>query len=77
LIQDGKIKAWVDVYVKDFDVITEWNRYFLYLTDENDIALKKWQDNIDNFEDATSLAVQHLQELGIIYQDENAKWYAK
>jgi hypothetical protein len=75
LIQDGKIKAWVDVWVENGDVISDWNQNDFIMTDLNDVALKKWQDNLEHFEDATSLAIEILENTGIIYQDKNAKWY--
>lgn len=75
LIQDGKIKAWVDVWIENEDVECDWNKYIFYLYKKEDIVLKKWQDNTGNFEDATCLAVKTLEDAGIIYQDDNAKWH--
>lgn len=75
LIQDGNIKAWVDIWIENEDVICYWNKYIFIMTDSNDVALKKWQDNLDHFEDATSLAIEILENAEIIYQDENAKWH--
>ncbi len=45
------------------------------MTDSKDVALKKWQDNLDNFEDAVSLGRETLQKQGIIFQDNNGKWH--
>ena len=67
LIQDGKINAWVDLWVENGDVICDWN--------QNDVALKKWQDNLEHFEDATTISREALENVGIIYQDENGKWH--
>ncbi|MBS1549224.1 MAG: hypothetical protein JSS94_05075 [Bacteroidetes bacterium] len=75
LIQDSKIKAWVDIWIEDEDVICDWNQNIFIMTDPKDVALKKWQDNLEHFEDATSLALETLENAGIIYQDENAKWH--
>ena len=75
LIQGGNLKMWVDVWVKNGDVICDWSQNNFILTDPKEIALKNWQDNLENFEDATSLAVKTLENAGIIYQDKNAKWY--
>ncbi len=75
LIQDGKIKAWVDIWVENEDVICDWNQNDFIMMDSKDVALKNWQDNLEHFEDATSLALKTLEDAGIIYQDENAKWY--
>ena len=77
LIQSGKIKAWVDVWIEKEDVICNWNKYIFILSDEEDIALKKWQENLENFEDATCLAIETLVAAKLIYQDKNAKWHSK
>ena len=77
LIQHGSVRAWVDIWVENQDIICDWNQNDFIMTDPKDIALKKWQDNLENFEDATNLAVKTLENAGIIYQDENAKWQTK
>ena len=75
LIQDGNIKAWVDIWIENEHVICDWNKYIFIMTDSKDVALKKWQDNLDHFEDAVSLARETLENAGIIYQDDNDKWH--
>lgn len=75
LIQDRNIKAWVDVWIENEDVICDWNQNDFILTDPKDVALKNWQDEIENFEDATNIAITTLENLGVIYQDEKGKWY--
>lgn len=45
------------------------------MTDPNDVALKKWQDNLEHFEDATIIARETLEKRGIIYQGGNGKWH--
>ena len=74
LIQDKKIKAWVDVWIEDEDVQCDWNQYIFDETNSKDIALKEWQENVLNFDMATSLAVEALEHAGIIRQAENGKW---
>lgn len=74
LIQDGNIKAWVDIWIENEDVTCDWNQNDFVMTDPKDVALKNWQDNLEHFEDAISLALETLENVGIIYQDENAKW---
>lgn len=75
LIQDGKIEVWVDIWVENQDVLCDWNKNEFIVTVPKDVELKKWQDNLDHFEDATSLALETLEKLEIIYQDNNAKWH--
>ena len=75
LIQKGKIKAWVDVLIENESVRYDWNKYIFFLERSSDVILKNWQDKAENFEDATSLAIETLEKFGIIYQDENSKWH--
>ena len=75
LIQDGKIKAWVDIWIENEDVICDWNQNDFVITDPNDVALKNWQDNLEHFEDAISIAREALENAGIIFQDENGRWH--
>ena len=74
-IQKGKIKAWVDVLIEKEDVISDWNKYIFYLYRKSDVILRNWQDEIENFEDATNLAIETLEKQEIIYQDANGKWH--
>jgi hypothetical protein len=75
LIQDDKIKAWIDIWIENEDVISDWNQNDFVMTDPNDVALKNWQDNLEHFEVAVSLGSETLEKQGIIYQDENGKWH--
>jgi sarcosine oxidase delta subunit len=77
LIKDGDIEAWVDVDIRDEDVRVEWNKYIFFTRNSKHVAQSEWQDNCDNFLEATSLAVQTLEEEGFIYQDESGKWFSK
>ena len=75
LIQSGKIKAWVDVWIEKEDLRYDWNKFIFYVNCEEDTILRKWQDKVENFEGAMDLAVETLRILGIIYLDENDKWH--
>lgn len=75
LIQDRKIEVWIDIWIENEDVICDWNQNDFIMTDSKDVALKKWQDNLDHFEDAVSLGRETLEKQGIIFQDNNGKWH--
>lgn len=75
LIQDGKIKAWVDIWIENEDIICDWNQNDFIMTNPKDVALKNWQDNLERFEDAVSLSRETLENAEVIYQDKNAKWH--
>jgi hypothetical protein len=66
LIEDGKIKVWVDVWKDDetdVDFRTEWNKYIFDLTDCNDLAIRVYQDNIENFMYCMELVEEHILNL--------------
>ena len=75
LIQKGKIKAWVDVVIYRGELSYDWNKYIFFLNREADIILRNWQDDAQNFDIATDLAVETLINEGIIFRDENDKWH--
>ena len=75
LIKDCQIKAWIDVWIENQDVICDWNQNMFRMSDKKDLKLKTWQDNLQNFEEASSLAVKTLEDAKIIFQDEKAKWH--
>jgi hypothetical protein len=76
LIQEGKIKSWVDVVVRDDgSLYIDWNKMIYYLYKREDTILREWQDKAENFDNATDLAVDTLLNLGIIYIDDNGKWH--
>lgn len=68
-------KVWMDVYVQDGDVLCDWNQYIFMTDNSNDVARSEFQDDVNNFELLSSLAVSKLQEENIIRQDENGKWF--
>lgn len=75
LIQDGNIKTWIDIWIDNEDVISDWNQNDFIMTDSNEVVLKNWQDNLEHSEKATGLALEILEKTGLFYQDENAKWH--
>lgn len=77
LIKEGKIEAWIDVWISNGDVQCDWNKYIFYDYNHynpNDVALKNWQDNPDNFLEASSLALEALEYEGIIWQNSDGSW---
>lgn len=75
LIQEGSIKAWVDVVINNGKLYIDWNKMIYLQNKKEDMILKKWQDKAENFDNATDLAVETLEKLGIIYKDDNDKWH--
>jgi hypothetical protein len=50
--------VWVDVWKdEDGDLIADWNKYIFHLDRDEDIEIKSFQENCDNFIEATDLAI--------------------
>ena len=54
LIKDSNIKAWVDIWIENEDVICDWQQNHFIMTNPKEVALKNWQDKLTNFEKAIS-----------------------
>ena len=69
-----RTKLWMDVEVKDNDVICDWNKYIFHLDNTDGLLHKAIQENPHNFEEASSVAVEYLQECDVLHQDEQGNW---
>lgn len=79
LIKDKKsdFTVWLDVYIDtDYrDVRVEWNQYIFYTNCESDMIAQRVQADVNVYDEASSEAIEHLVSAGVIYQDQNGKWY--
>ena len=66
---------WVDVVIKDGDVECDWNKTIFFENDADDMSIKAFQEDLSNFEDYTDVAVNFLQKVGLIEQNDDATWY--
>jgi hypothetical protein len=51
--------VWVDVWKDGNEMMADWNKYIFHLDNSLDLAIKDFQENTDNFDLATSLAVEY------------------
>ena len=72
--RNSDFAAWVDVNVKDGDVIPEWNQQIFHTYDQNDAFAKACQENDVIYEMASNVAIDALQDKGLIYQSEDGTW---
>jgi hypothetical protein len=72
--EKSKFQAWMDVFVDNKDVSADWNQYIFHLNDDKDVFQKEMQDDCYIFEMCNSAAIDFLQEINKISQDENANW---
>lgn len=74
LVKQGDMKLWIDVDIVDNDVRADWNQYIFNTEDSNDMEIKKFQEDPNNFEDFTSVAIQHLEQENEIKQNDDGAW---
>lgn len=75
VLVSGPKNLWLDVVVSDRDVEADWNKYIFFENDADDMSIKAFQENLDNFENYSDTAINHLQEVGLIDQDDKANWF--
>jgi hypothetical protein len=51
--------VWVDVWKDGNEMMADWNKYIFHLDDSLDLAIKDFQEDTDNFDLATSLAIEY------------------
>ena len=72
-------KYWLDVYLNPEyqDLEVEWNQYIFYNTDHDDMERKEFQEDCDNFDEASSEVVCILEREGEVFHGEDGDWYLK
>jgi hypothetical protein len=77
--KDSKRRYWLDISLdeKYHDLEVEWNQYIFYLTDPDDVERKEFQEDDDNFDEASSEAVCILENLEEVFIGEDGDWYLK
>lgn len=53
------IEVWVDVYEQDGELTADWNKYIFYLDNPKDVKIREFQENCDNFIEATEIAIDY------------------
>jgi hypothetical protein len=76
LVRDESLdfQAWIDVDILEEDVRADWNQYIFHLDNPEHVRAREMQKSCDLFEDFTWAAIQKLEDLGFIGQDEDGKW---
>ena len=59
LVKDKDIEVWVDVWEEDGDYLTDWNKYIFFTNCEKDMEIKKYQENNDNYDEVSSVAIEY------------------
>ena len=65
---EDNLQVWVDVWTNDGELIADWNKYIFNLNNSEDVQIKSFQEDSENFDEATSLAIEYYKEN---YKEEN------
>lgn len=79
LVEDTKenIQTWMDVWVEDDDLMTDWNKYIFFTEDENDMKEKKYHETDGNFEEVNDIVLEFLNNKKFIIQNDDGSWELK
>jgi len=58
---DKGFNVWVDVWKEGTELLANWNKYIFNLNCPLDIKIKEFQNDSDNFDLATSLAIEYYE----------------
>lgn len=53
--------VWVDVSSTDGELTAEWNKYIFHLDNEEDVKIRTFQEDSDNFIEATEEAIDFYE----------------
>ncbi len=53
--------VWVDVWKDVNELTADWNKYIFHLKDENDVNIKAFQEDCNNFTEATEVAIDFYE----------------
>jgi hypothetical protein len=74
--QDKKVYHMdVEVLKKYKDVDASWNQYIFHKNNSDDMERALVQENNDEYMDASSIAIQYLEDQQVILQDDKGDWY--
>ncbi len=55
------LKIWVDVWEEGNDIFADWNKYIFYLNDSEDLKIKKFQEEPNNYMECTSFVIEFFE----------------
>lgn len=53
------IEVWVDVWEQSGEFTADWNKYIFHLDNPQDVKIRAFQENCDNFIEATEIAMEY------------------
>jgi hypothetical protein len=64
--ESANLDLWVDIWYEGGDWSCDWNRYIFILTDGDDMGVKAYQEDLDNFDSVSSCAFSYLEDRDLI-----------
>ena len=61
---DLGLYVWMDVIEEDGEFFADWNKYIFFLDRSEDVEIKEFQENVENFELCSSLAIEYFENKG-------------
>ena len=63
LIDTGKgFNVWMDVWMDGQDITADWNQYIFFLDNPEDVKIRKFQGDDNNFDICSSLAISYYEQ---------------
>lgn len=64
LIKAKDLEVWLDIFEgSDGEVTADWNKYIFMLDNPLDMKIKAFQEGIDNYREASELAIDYYERL--------------
>mgnify|MGYP003122923338 CR=1 FL=1 len=58
---ENNLKIWFDIWLDNNELTGDWNMYIFDLENSKDLEIKKFQENIENFNECLDLAVDEYE----------------
>lgn len=71
--RDYNIDVWINTDYNDVEC--DWNQYIFDKYDSDDCERMAVQDSAENFENATSEAIDFLEQAGELMQEDSGNWF--
>jgi hypothetical protein len=58
---ENNLKIWFDIWLDNNELTGDWNMYIFDLKNSKDLEIKKFQENIENFNECLDLAIYEYE----------------
>tara|TARA_R110001592_G_scaffold121588_1_gene327423 strand:+ start:1495 stop:1740 length:246 start_codon:yes stop_codon:yes gene_type:complete len=57
----NNLKIWFDIWLDNDELTGDWNMYIFDLKSSKDLEIKKFQENVENFNECLDLAINEYE----------------